>query len=76
MKISFVSKDGRAAIRLSTNDSASMLFRWVDVDLERYPVLSWNWFVEQPIASEKDEMTVAGDDHPARLYLSFESSSG
>ena len=76
MKISFVSKDGRAAIRLSTNDSASMLFRWVDVDLERYPVLSWNWFVEQPIASEKDEMTVAGDDHPARLYLSFESASG
>ena len=47
-----------------------MLFRWVEVDLDRYPALSWNWFIEQPIASEIDELTVAGDDHPARLYLS------
>ena len=76
MEISFVSKDGRAAVRLRTADSASMLFRWVDVDLQRYPVLSWDWFIEQPIASEEDELTVAGDDHPARLYLSFESSAG
>ena len=76
MDISFVTKGGRAAIRLATHDSASMLFRWVDVPLEQYPLLSWNWFIEQTIASDKDEMTVAGDDHPARLYLKFESASG
>lgn len=76
MAISFVRKDERSAIRLSTEDSASMLFRWVDVDLDRYPVLSWDWLVEQPIVSDLDEMTVAGDDHPARLYLTFESASG
>ncbi|MEN8142764.1 MAG: DUF3047 domain-containing protein [Thermodesulfobacteriota bacterium] len=76
MKISFVSKDGLPAIRLSTDNSASMLFRRVDVDLTRYPILSWNWFIEQPIASEKDEMTFAGDDHPARIFLRFESVSG
>ncbi|MBW2291182.1 MAG: DUF3047 domain-containing protein [Deltaproteobacteria bacterium] len=76
MEISFVSKDDRPAIRLSTNDSASMLFRWVDVDLARYPTLSWSWFIEQTIESEEDEMTVAGDDHPARLYLKFESADG
>jgi len=76
MDISFVDKDGRAAIRLETHDSASMLFRWVDVPLDQYPLLSWNWFIEETIDSEEDEMTVAGDDHPARLYLTFESKSG
>lgn len=34
------------------------------------------WFVEQTIDTEEDEMTVAGDDHPARLYLKFESADG
>lgn len=76
MDISFVTKDGRAAIRLATRDSASMLFRWVDVDLDRYPTLTWDWFIEQPIESDADEMTAAGDDHPARLYLSFVSADG
>lgn len=76
MDISFVEKDGRAAVRLHTSDSASMLFRWVDVDLSRYPVLSWDWLIEQPVVTDLDEMTSAGDDHPARLYLTFESPAG
>lgn len=76
MEISFVEKSGRAAIRLATHDSASMLFRWVDVPLDQYPLLSWHWFVEQTIDSDLDERTVAGDDHPARLYLTFESRQG
>ncbi len=76
MDISFISKDGRAAIRLETNDTASMLFRQIDVPIDRYPVLSWEWLIEQGIEVEHDEMTAAGDDHPARLYLSFESASG
>jgi hypothetical protein len=76
MDISFVAKDGHAAIRLGTRDSASMLFRWVDVPLDRYPLLSWNWLIEKGIVSDIDEMTRAGDDHPARLYLTFESLGG
>jgi len=76
MDISFVAKDDRATIRLETNDSASMLFRWVDVELDQYPMLSWDWFIEQSVESEVDELTTAGDDHPARLYLGFESASG
>ncbi len=76
MDISFIEKDGRAAIRLATNDTASMLFRQTDVPIDRYPFLSWEWLIEQGIDVEHDEMTVGGDDHPARLYLSFESASG
>jgi hypothetical protein len=76
MDISFVAKDGRAAIRLATHDTASMLFRQVDVTIDRYPVLRWEWLIEQGIDVPHDEMTTEGDDHPARLYLSFESASG
>lgn len=76
MEISFGEHAGKAAIRLATQDSASMLFRVVDVPLDEYPQLAWEWFIEQPIEAEFDERTVAGDDHPARLYLTFASAGG
>ena len=76
MQISFEIKETVPAIKLSTNDSASMLFRYVEIDLQQYPFLSWRWYIEQPIESDVDEKTKAGDDHPARLFVGFESSSG
>ena len=51
MDISFATKDGRPAIRLATSASASMLYRHVDVPLDAYPALAWDWLVEQPIDS-------------------------
>jgi len=71
MDISFVAKDGRPAIRLATHGTASMLFRFVDVSLDVYPHLRWNWLIEQAIETEADERTRDGDDHPARFYLKF-----
>ena len=71
-QISWVGKDGRPAIR----GSASMLFRNVGVSLDRYGFLRWGWFVEQPVVSEIDELSAAGDDHPARLYLKFLAGDG
>ena len=76
MNISFVTKAGRPAIRLATQGSGSMLYRYTELPLDRYPILRWDWFVETPIASEVDELTVAGDDHPARLFLTFRSPGG
>ncbi len=76
MDITFVEKDGHAAVRLHTNDSASMLFRWVDVQLDQYPWLSWNWLIEDAIEGDFDERTADGDDHPARIYLTFMSAAG
>ena len=76
MQISFVTKEGRPSIRLATHHSGSMLYRFTDLPLDQYPMLGWDWFVEQPIASEVDETTKAGDDHPARLYLKFSSVKG
>ena len=76
MQISFVSKEGRPSIRLATHHSASMLYRYTDIPIDQFPVLGWDWFIEQPIASDVDETTEAGDDHPARLYLKFRSGKG
>jgi hypothetical protein len=53
-----------------------MLYRFTELPLDQYPMLSWDWFVEQPIESDADETTKAGDDHPARLYLKFRSAKG
>ena len=76
MDISFEVKDERPSIKLSTNHSASMLFRYVDIALDQYPILSWDWFVEKGITSDISELTEEGDDHPARLFLAFESATG
>jgi Protein of unknown function (DUF3047) len=76
MQISFVSKEGRPSVRLATQHSGSMLYRFTDIPLDQYPILGWDWFVEQPIVSDVDETTKAGDDHPARLYLKFRSATG
>ena len=76
MQISFVSKEGRPSVRLATHHSASMLYRYTDISLDQFPMLGWDWFIEQPVVSDVDETTEAGDDHPARLYLKFNSAKG
>ena len=71
MTMSFAVKDGVPSMRFETRDSASMLFRHVDIDLAAYPMLAWRWYIELPIRSPLDERTREGDDHPARLFLRF-----
>lgn len=76
MDISFAKKEGLDAIRLSTENSASMLFRQVDFSLDEYPTLSWHWLIEKNIDVIYDETTAGGDDHPARIYMTFENIEG
>ena len=76
MDMSFVTKDNKPSLRIHTQDSASMLFRHVNVPLESYPLLSWDWYIEKPVESEIDERTFQGDDHPARYYLDFKAPDG
>src|SRR5262252_3484998 len=68
--------DGVPGMRFETHDSASMLFRHVDIDLAAYPMLAWRWYIELPIRSPLDERTREGDDHPARLFLRFLTDRG
>jgi hypothetical protein len=76
MRMAFAVKDGVPSMRFETDDSASMLFRHVDIDLAAYPMLAWRWYIELPIRSPLDERTREGDDHPARLFLRFATDHG
>ena len=76
MTMAFTVKDGVPSVRFETHDSASMLFRSVDIELAAYPMLAWRWYIELPIRSPLDERTREGDDHPARLFLRFLTDQG
>jgi hypothetical protein len=76
MSMAFAVKDGVPSMRFETHDSASMLFRQVDIDLAAYPMLAWRWLIEFPIRSPLDERTREGDDHLARLFLRFITDRG
>jgi len=43
MTMAFAVKEGVPSMRFETHDSASMLFRYVDIDLAAYPMLAWRW---------------------------------
>ena len=60
MTMAFTVKDGVPSMRFETHDSASMLFRHVDIDLAAYPMLAWRWYIELPIRSPLDERTREG----------------
>ena len=74
--MAFTIKEGVPSMRFETHDSASMLFRHVDIDLAAYPMLAWRWYIELPVRSSLDERTREGDDHPARLFLRFLTDHG
>ena len=58
MDISLVTKDEKPSIRLATNDTASMLFRMVDIPIDEYPTLSWDWLIEQGIDDARSHTTL------------------
>ena len=76
MQLSLKTHVGVEAVRCKTDGGGSILGRNTDIELEAFPLLSWAWFIEQPITSEVDESTEAGDDHPARLLIRFDDSAG
>jgi len=61
MTMSFAVKEGVPSMRFETHDSASMLFRAVDIDLAAYPMLAWRWYIELPIRSSLEERTREGE---------------
>ena len=64
-------KEGVPSLRFQTRNSASMLFRAVDIDLAAYPMLAWRWFIELPIKSPLDERTREGRRSPGAALSSF-----
>lgn len=62
---------GRTVLRARANASTSGLIRRLRLDPNAYPVLEWDWKVTNLLAASNIE-TRAGDDFPARLYVTFD----
>lgn len=68
--LSIVTEDGLHALRLRSDDSSFSIQKKVDVDINRYPILSWKWKVTG--LPEKGDFRKSGaDDQAAQLFLAF-----
>jgi len=61
---------GRTALHANSTATASGLFRKVNIDLKKTPILHWSWKVDN-VPTGRDEHTRAGDDYTARVYVVF-----
>lgn len=59
---------GRSVLKAVSRQSASALYREVDVDLRKTPYLNWSWRIDN-IHAIDDQRIKAGDDFPARVYV-------
>jgi hypothetical protein len=66
-----VDTDGRTAVQANATSSASGLVHKLDIDPQQYPLLSWQWKVENLIKSA-DNTTKQYEDSPVRVVVSFE----
>jgi hypothetical protein len=65
-------QDGSAVVvKAVSNASASGLTKKVRIDPREYPIVRWRWKVDN-LLKAADVTTKAGDDYPARLYITFE----
>ncbi len=62
--------DGVAAARFRSADTSFSLQREVDVDLRRYPMLSWMWKVTK-LPAGGDFRRSKTDDQAAQLFVAF-----
>jgi hypothetical protein len=66
-----VEQAGRTVLRARAQGSASGITRELRIDPRRHPVLAWSWKVLRAL-QRSDLATRAGDDFPARLYVTFD----
>ena len=67
---SLVDAAGPVVVKAVSNQSASGLTRVIAVDPAAYPVIQWRWKVNN-VLLKGDVSSKAGDDYPARIYISF-----
>jgi len=65
---SLVDLDGDRVLQAHADNSASALYRLQLIDLRQTPYLHWRWRVGG-VFEDTNELTKAGDDYPARIYV-------
>jgi hypothetical protein len=68
----WVKEDNRTFVRANSRASASGLYYRIEFDPQQYPYLTWQWKVNNIIASG-DATRKSGDDYSARIYVVFPS---
>ena len=63
--------EGVTAVEARADKSMALLARPLEVDLQKTPILCWQWRIDAPIASA-DMSKKSGDDYAARVYLNFD----
>jgi hypothetical protein len=66
-----VEDEGRTVLRARADASTSGIIRELRVDPRVHPILAWRWKVTR-VLDKSDLATKAGDDFPARLYVTFD----
>ena len=67
---SLVEDAGIVVVKAVSHGSSSGLTREVTIDPKLYPIVEWRWKIEN-VLQKGDVTTKAGDDYPARLYITF-----
>lgn len=57
-------------VQADSRAMASGMFREVEIDLRKTPVLNWRWRVSNTLQGV-NERSKPGDDYPARIYVVF-----
>ena len=64
-------EQNRVVVKAYSEDAASGLYRKVDIDPAQYPYIRWHWKIDK-LVENADIHQKAGDDYPARIYVSFD----
>ena len=67
---SLVNAGDKVVVKAVSNQSASGLTRAVSIDPAKYPVIQWQWKVDN-ILQKGDVTNKDGDDYSARIYITF-----
>lgn len=65
-----VEDGGMQVIQALSHNSASGLFREIEIDLQKTPFMNWSWKVKD-VLSNTGERSKQGDDYAARIYVIF-----
>lgn len=60
--------EGEQILKAETDGSASGYFHDVEIDLNKTPLLSWRWKVDN-VHDINNQQVKKGDDFPARIYV-------
>lgn len=66
----FINQEGKFVLKASCDGTASALYRRMDIDLTKTPILQWSWKIDAT-HDGLDDISKGGDDYAARIYVVY-----